>query len=202
MAVPAFADSADGTRKATARETEFFDQVFSALKDALPVPPPNWTAAPAGSRTLTSMGAGTKEGDFPIGVEARNTYRMPKEQAGRTHAEIRQLQGQIDALERLAAAVARQRQGWLDKYSEAPRARVADLSYAPVDAVVRIMANDAHAEALAPKRESEIAVGTVPAPRVPGLKVHGVRVVVEGPGLRRDGLANATDRAKLERLLR
>jgi hypothetical protein len=248
-AAPVRADCVDGVRKTTPREAEYFARVYAALKDALPAPPQDWSAAPVSERGLPSLCSSTREGDFSIDVRAKYTYRMPKEQADRNQADARKLQAEIDALEKMPPEVAKERQGWMDRYSEATRAarqaakdgdkalekqkyaerddygrkadavrashqesikakveplraRLAELSTAPVDVALRIAANDPYPDRLDPKRASELVVGTSPAPKTPGMKVHGIRVVAEGPSPRREALMSAVDRAKLEGLLR
>ncbi len=244
----AFADCVDGVRKTTPRETEHFQRVHATLKEALPPAPPNWTLNPVRDQPLPSLCAGTPEGSFAIGVEARYTYRPPKEEADRMYAEGRKVQAEIDALEKLPVEVAKERQEWMNKYSEATRtarqaekdgnkelakqkyaerddydkkasevrarylastkpqvdtlrAKMAALSYAPQDVVVRIAANEQYPTSPDPKRGSEIIVGKVPAPKTPGLKVHGVRVVLEGPAAKREELQSAIDQEKLKRVL-
>jgi hypothetical protein len=118
----AIADCVDGIRKATPREAAFFQNVQERLKGTLPAPPPGWTVAPVPSQTLGRLCAGTPEGSFAVWVAAKYTYRLPKEEADRRHAEGRKVQGEIDALEKLPPEVARERQAWMDQYSEATRA--------------------------------------------------------------------------------
>ena len=163
------------------------------------------------------------------------------------YTEGRKVQAEIDALEKLPPEIARERQGWMDKYSEATRAarqadkegnkelakqkyaerdgydkkasevrakylasikpqidplrtKLAALNYAPQDVSVQISANEMFPDKLNPAEESEIIIGKVPAPRSPGLKVHGVRMVLKGPA-KREELMSAVDKGKLERLL-
>jgi hypothetical protein len=118
----AIADCVDGLRKATPREAAFFQNVQDKLKDALPAPPPGWTVAPERNPTLGGLCTGTPEGSFAVRVAAKYTYRFPKEEADQRYAEGRKVQGEIDALEKLPPEVAKERQGWMDKYSEATRA--------------------------------------------------------------------------------
>lgn len=122
VSVPAFADCPDGVRKATAREVEYFKRVYVQLKEALPPPPPNWSMAPIPDRTYESTCAGTREGHVWVDVRTAYTYRMPKEQADRNTGELRKLAAEVDALKMLPLEVAKERQGWIDKYSEATRA--------------------------------------------------------------------------------
>jgi hypothetical protein len=244
----AFADCVDGVRKATARETEHFQRVYAKLKEALPPTPPNWTLTPVRDRTLTSLCADTPEGGFSVEVEARYTYRPPKEEADRLQAEARKIQAEIDGLEKLPPEVAKERQEWMNKYSEATRAarqaekdgnkevakqkyverdtydkkanevrakylasikpkvdplrtKIEALRYAPQDVVVRITANDPYPASPDPKRGSEIIAGKVPAPKSPGLKVYGVRALLEGPSPKREELQSSIDKDKLKRMV-
>jgi hypothetical protein len=248
LSAAAFADCVDGVRKATSAETEYFQRVYAKVKEALPPAPPNWTVAPVRDRTMTSLCTGTPEGSFSIDVEARYTYRPPKEEADRLSAEARKIQAEIDALEKLPTEVAKERQEWMDKYSEATRAarqadkdgnkevakqkyaerdgydkkanevrakyltgikpqvdplraKIAALNYAPQDVVVRITANEQFPTSPDPKRGSEIIVGKIPPPKPPGLKVHGVRVLLEGPSPRREELQSGIDKNKLKRIV-
>lgn len=248
MGAIAFADCVDGVRNATPREVEHFQRVFAALKEALPPAPPNWTVSPVRDRTMTSLCSNTREGDFSIQIEARYTYRPPKEEAERLYAEARKIQTEIDAIEKMPPDAAKERQEWIDKYSEATRAarqaekdgnkelakqkytervgydkkanevrakhlagikpqvdplrvKMAGLSYAPQDVVVRITANETFPASPDPKRGSEIIVGRVPAPKAPNLKVHGIWVVLEGPEAKRREVESAIDREKLKRIL-
>jgi len=118
----AFADCVDGIRKETPREAAFFQTVQEKLKDALPTAPPGWTVAPERNQTLGGLCTGTPEGGFSVRVAATYTYRFPKEEADRRYAEGRKVQGEIDALGKLPPEAAKERQGWMDKYSEATRA--------------------------------------------------------------------------------
>ena len=244
----AFADCVDGVRKATPRETEHFQRVYAKLKEVLPPTPPNWTLKPVQDRTLTSLCEGTPEGGFSVAVEARYTYRPPKEEADRLYAEARKIQAEIDGLEKMPPEVVKERQEWMNKYSEATRAarqaekdgnkevakqkyaerndydkkanevrakylagtkpqvdplraKIAALSYAPQDVVVRITVNEQYPASPDPKRGSEIIAGRVPAPKSPGLKVHGVRVLIEGPSPKREELQSGIDKDKLKRML-
>lgn len=122
VSVPALADCPDGVRKATAREIEYFKRVYAQLKEALPPSPPGWSMAPVPDRTYESTCAGTREGDVWVDVRATYTYRMPKKQADRNAVELRKLAAEVDALQKLPPEVAKERQGWIDKYSAATRA--------------------------------------------------------------------------------
>jgi hypothetical protein len=117
-----FADCIDGIRKETAQEAAFFQKVQEKLKEALPAAPPGWTVTPERSQTLGGLCKGTPEGSFPVRVGAKYTYRPPKEEADRMYAEGRKVQAEIDAIEKLPLEIAKERQGWMDKYSEATRA--------------------------------------------------------------------------------
>ncbi len=117
-----FADCIDGIRKETPREAAFFQNVQEKLKGSLPTAPPGWTVTPQRDQTLGGLCTGTSEGGFSVRVGAKYTYRFPKEEADRMYAEGRKVQGEIDALEKLPPEAAKERQGWMDKYSEATRA--------------------------------------------------------------------------------
>lgn len=244
----AFADCIDGVRKETPQEAAFFQKVQEKLKEALPAAPPGWTVAPERDRTLGGLCEGTPEGGFSVRVAAKYTYRPPKEEADRMYAEGRKVGAELDALEKLPPEVAKERQEWMDKYSEATRAarqadkdgnkelakqkyaerdgydkkagevrakylasvkekadalraRQKDLYYGPQDVEVQISVNELYPDRLYPATESEIVVGKVPAPRSPGLKVHGVRMVLKGPAPKREELRSAVEKGKLERLL-
>jgi hypothetical protein len=122
LAGVAQADCPDGERKATPREVEHFNRVYGGLKAAMPAPPADWSMAPIGDRRYESTCAGTREGDVWVDIRTTYTYRMPKEQADRNTVELRKLAAEVEALERMPPGVAKERQGWIDKYSEATRA--------------------------------------------------------------------------------
>jgi hypothetical protein len=244
----AFADCVDGVRKETPREAAFFQNVQEKLKDALPTVPQGWIVTPERNQTLGGLCKGTPEGDFSVRVAAKYTYRFPKEEADRRYAEGRKVQGEIDALGKLPPEVAKEHQGWMDKYSEAThaarqagkdgnkelakqkyserdgydkkagevrakylatvkpqidslRAKMEALNYAPQEVRVQILANEIYPEKFDPSQASEIVLGKVPAQRSPGLKVHGLRMVLKGPAPKREELRSAVEKAKLERLL-
>jgi hypothetical protein len=81
------------------------------------------------------------------------------------------------------------------------RKRQQGLFSGPQDVMLKVSANEQYPEKLSPGHESEIAVGKVPAPRSPGLKVHGVRAVVKGPTPKREEIMSLVDKAKMERVL-
>jgi len=81
------------------------------------------------------------------------------------------------------------------------RKRQQGLFSGPQEVVMRVSANEQYPEKFTPGQESEIAVGKVPAPRSPGLKVHGVRTVVKGPTPKREEIQSLVDKAKIERVL-
>jgi len=123
LSMAALADCIDGMRDATPGEVQYFKRVVAALKDALPAAPKDWTLAPP--REPGMIGGfckGDREGDFDIKVTANYSYRPPKEEGDRLYAEHRKLQSEIDALKQLPPAVAKERQGWTDKMSDANRA--------------------------------------------------------------------------------
>jgi hypothetical protein len=243
----AFADCIDGVRKETPQEAAFFEKAQEKLKDALPAAPPGWTVTPDRGQNLGGLCKGTPEGGFSVRVGAKYTYRPSKEEADRMYAEGLKVQAEIDTLEKLPPEVAKERQEWMDKYSEATRAarqadkegnkelakqkyaerdgydkkasevrakylasvkpqidllraKLAALNYAPQDVMVQISVNEAYPEKFDQVHASDIVVGKIPAPRAPGLKVHGVRMVLKGPA-KREELMSAVDKAKLERLL-
>ncbi len=248
LSAAAFADCIDGMRDATAGETQYFKRVFAALKEALPPPPPNWTLAPVRERGVGGLCKDDREGNFEIGVTASYSYRPPKEEGDRLYAEYRKLQSEIDALRQLPPAIAKERQGWLDKMSEANRAanrafkegnkelarqkdaegedysrkghevrdkyiagieqqsnqlsaRQRMLEYQGSVVNVSLGANERYPRSPDPKAGSEIVVGKTPTPKSPGLKVHNVRVVLEGSTARREQIQAAIDKDKLARIV-
>lgn len=66
---------------------------------------------------------------------------------------------------------------------------------------VEVSANELFPFAPQPEFGSEIRAGKVPAPRTGGLKIHGVRLVVEGPAARRKTIEALADRKKLAALV-
>jgi hypothetical protein len=243
-----FADCVDGVRKETPQEATFYQKVQEKLKEALPSPPPGWTATPDRNPTLGGLCKGTPEGAFSVRAGAKYTYRFPKEEADRMQAEGSKVRAEIDALEKLPPEAAKERQEWMDKYSEATRAarqaekdgnkelakqkyaerngydkkagevrvkhlagvkpqvdllraKMEALNYAPQDVMVQISVNEVYPEKFNPSQASEIVLGKVPAPPSPGLKVHGLRLVLRGPAPKREELKSAVEKAKLERLL-
>jgi hypothetical protein len=118
----AYADCIEGMRNVTANETQYQKRITAALKDALPAPPPGWKAAPVRESDVSSVCKGDREGDFEVRVSASYTFTPSKEDGDRLYADSRKLQAQIDALKQLPPDVAKERQGWLDKMSEANRA--------------------------------------------------------------------------------
>jgi hypothetical protein len=81
------------------------------------------------------------------------------------------------------------------------RKRQQALFSGPQEVMLRVSANEQYPEKLSPGYESEITVGAVPAPRSPGLKVHGVSAVVKGPAPKREEIMSLVDKAKMERVL-
>jgi len=118
----AFGDCIDGMRDATPGEAQYHKRVFAALKEALPAPPANWTLAPVREQQIGGFCKGDREGDFEIKLSGNYNDTPPKEESDRLYAEHRKLQSEIDALKQLPPDVAKERQGWLDKMSEANRA--------------------------------------------------------------------------------
>jgi hypothetical protein len=121
-AATAYADCLEGLRNVTANETQYQKRISAALKDALPAPPPGWKVAPVRETDVGGLCKGDREGDFEVKVSASYTFTPTKEDGDRLYAENRKLQAQIDALKQLPPEVAKERQGWLDKMSEANRA--------------------------------------------------------------------------------
>jgi hypothetical protein len=248
IATSALADCVEGMRDTTQRELEFNKRVSAALKEALPVPPPNWTLTPVREQAVGGFCKGEPEGDFEVRVTAGFTYHPPKEEGDRLYAEYKKLQSEVDALKRLPPAVARERQGWLDKMSEANRAsnraakegnkalakqkdseaeeysrkgrevrdtylasvrkqvddleaRQKTLDYRGSSVSVILVANERQPRRLDPAAASEVVAGRLPTPKSPGLKVHNVRVVMEGPPARREKILAALDRDKLARIV-
>jgi hypothetical protein len=109
-------------RNPTGSESQFHKRVFAALKEALPPPPPNWTLAPVREQVVGGLCEGAGEGAFDIRVMGNYSYKPPKEEGDRLYAEHRKLQSQIDALRQMPPDINKERQGWLDKMSEANRA--------------------------------------------------------------------------------
>lgn len=247
-ATSARGDCIAGMRAATAGETQYFDRTYAALKEALPAAPAGWTRAPVADSTAGSFCSDAREGDFEVRLMASYTYRRPKEEGDRLHAEGRKVQAEIDALRQLPPEVAKERQAMLDKMSEANRAsnkaakegnktlarqfdaeadgysrkgreirdrylasvqsQVAaleekrkSLGSGDVSITVRIAANEHDPRPARPGDATEIVAGKSPVPKTTGLKVQGVRVVVEGAAPRRDEIAGAIDRDKLGRLV-
>ncbi len=119
---PLLADCVDGVRKATPREAAYFERVHGGLKAALPAPSAEWSMAPVADRRYDFACKGAREGDVWVDLKTNYTYRMPKEQADRNAVELRRLAAEVEALEKLPTEVAKERQAWIDKYSEATRA--------------------------------------------------------------------------------
>lgn len=122
LSTAAFADCIEGMRDATPGETQHFKRVYAALKEALPAPPANWKLAPVREQNVGSFCKDDREGNFEIRLSASYSYQPPKEEGDRLYAEYRKLQSEIDALRQLPPDIAKERQGWLDKMSEANRA--------------------------------------------------------------------------------
>lgn len=80
------------------------------------------------------------------------------------------------------------------------RKRALNEGMASVD--VLVAANERYPHAPQADMGSQVAFGKVPRPKAGGLKLDGVRVVLEGPAARRDLIAGALDRARIEALVR
>lgn len=122
VSAAALADCIEGMRDATPGEAQYFKRVYTALKDALPAPPANWKLAPVREQSVGSFCKDEREGNFEIRLSANYSYQPPKEEGDRLYAEHRKLQSEIDALRQLPPDIAKERQGWVDKMSEANRA--------------------------------------------------------------------------------
>ena len=249
IATAAFADCIEGMRDATPAEIQFNKRVAAALREALPTPPANWTLASVREDNVGSVCSDTPEGDFAVRVTASFSYHPPKEESDRMYAEHRKLQSQVEALRQLPPAVAKERQAWLDRMSEANRAangaakagdktlakrkdseaeeysrkgreirdnylasvrrqveqleaRQKTLDYRGSEVRVVLLANERYPRRVDPSLASEVVAGNVPTPKSPGLKVHNVRAVMEGPAARREAILAAFDRDKLARVAR
>jgi len=80
------------------------------------------------------------------------------------------------------------------------RKRALGEGMASVD--VRVAANERYPHAPQANMGSQVAFGKVPRSKAGGLKLDGVRVVLEGPASRRDLIAGALDRARIEKLVK
>lgn len=109
------------TRPTTQKEADYFNHVFAALKDALPAAPAGWTQDPVREEHVEKSVCGS-EGDFDVRVDAAYTYHMPKEESDRKYSEFRMVDKEIEKIRELPPDVAKERQVWLDKMSEANRA--------------------------------------------------------------------------------
>lgn len=250
LSAMALADCERGPRAATAAEASYFSQVFAALKGALPAAPSGWTLAPVRDEQVQKFFCeGDREGDFEVRVRAAYTFHISREDSDRIYKERRELERQGDKLQELPPDVAKERQGWLDKMSEANRAsnkaekegdkklarkldndseeyskkareirdkyrrsiepQLAELEARKKTLVssdttvnVSIVANEHDAKPVNRNAASELTAGKAPVAKVTGLKVQGVRVIVEGPAPKRDEILNAMDRNKLASLVK
>lgn len=119
----AHADCVDGTRKRTAEEIKFSEQVASHLLAVLPAAPPNmWLPQAPEVRVITSACA-----DTPIGVgagarlHAQYEYRMPADEAARVKAQREALSERIRALNALPPALKAEVDDLNARYFEAVR---------------------------------------------------------------------------------
>ena len=80
------------------------------------------------------------------------------------------------------------------------RQKTLNEGFAYVEA--RLAANELFVHAPDPARGSQITAGKVPSARTGGLKLQGVRLVLEGPASRRALIEAAVDRKKLESLVK
>lgn len=116
----AFADCE--MRPTTERETEYFKQTFAALKSALPAAPTSWAQEVREGYVEKFVCESDPEGNFDVRVSAAYTYHMPREESDRRNSESRMVDKEIEKLRELPPDVAKERQVWLDKMSEANRA--------------------------------------------------------------------------------
>ena len=82
------------------------------------------------------------------------------------------------------------------------RKRQKGLFSGPQEVAMKVSANEQYPDKLTPGQGSEITVGTVPGPKSPGLKLHGVRTVVKGPSPKHEEIMSLVDKVKMERVLR
>ncbi len=108
------------TRDPKPAEVQFKTKVEAALKEALPAAPAKWTFVSSRGSNLGGLCGGI--GDFDVSVVGTYRYHPPKDESDRIYAEQKKLRSEIDALDQLPPEVAKERQGWLDKMSEANRA--------------------------------------------------------------------------------
>lgn len=79
-------------------------------------------------------------------------------------------------------------------------ARARTMNSGDVNVIVRIAANESDAKTPKPEVARQFTAGKVPAPH-PGLKVRGVRLLVEGSATERGDIEAAVDPEKLKRLV-
>jgi hypothetical protein len=245
FALSASADCLEGMRGATPGETQYFKQVTAALKAALPAPPPNWKVNAQRDRDVGGFCTDTAEGNFEIRIAADYVYTPPKAEADRLYAEYRKVQAELAALKQLPPEVAKERQEWLNKMSEANRAsnaaykagdkalakqkdseaeaaskkarEIRDRYLASVGAKaqeleakqkaihyggetvrVNIVANEE--KGARPEGAAPIVIGPAATPKAPGLKVHNVKIYLDGGGDKRGVIEAAFDKAALAKL--
>ncbi len=233
-------------RNPTPAELQYKARVAAALKEALPAAPAKWTLV--SSREIDDLGlCDPAPVGFAVRLVATYSYKPTKEESDRLYAERRKLQSEIDALKQLPPQVAKERQGWLDKMSEANRAsnaayksgdkalakqkdaeadgysakgrevrdrylasvrgkveeleaRAKTLNPGETTVLVRIAANESRfSDVPTSETGSQLVFGKAPVAH-PGLKVQGVRVVVQGPAQKRREIEAALDKEKLKRL--
>lgn len=109
-------------RPTTEKEAEYFKQTFAALKSALPAAPAGWAQEVREGHIDRFVCASDPEGNFDVRVNATYTYHISKEESDRKYAESRMVEKEIDKLRELPPEVAKERQVWLDKMSDANRA--------------------------------------------------------------------------------
>lgn len=145
------------------------------------------------------------KGGFAVTVRADYRYRPSTEEAAAIETERKALRKQRQNLDELPPEIKAERQVGLDKTSAANKAENAARLKAMNDQLsivgVEISANELFPFAPQAGFGSEIRAGTVPAPRTGGLKIHGVRMVVEGPASRRKTIEALADKKKLASLV-
>src|SRR3990172_6876965 len=144
----------------------------------------------------------TKErNDFMAKYSEKTRAARQAEQEGKKEL-ARSLYAEREAFGRRANEVRNKHLASVKPKTDELRKRQQGLFSGPQEVVMRVSANESYPEKPPPGHESEIAVGKVPAPRSPGLKLHGVRTVLKGPTPKREEIMSLVDKAKMERLLR
>lgn len=143
----------------------------------------------------------TKErNDFMAKYSEKTRAARQADQEGKKEL-ARSLYAERDAFGKQADDVRNRHLASVKPKTDELRKRHQGLFSGPQDVMLKVSANEQYPEKLSPGHESEIAVGKVPAPRSPGLKVHGVRTVAKGPTPKREEIMSLVDKAKMERVL-